>query len=55
MWRKGMVAENRAGKLVRMAESQFVTYKLTKKFDDLMTIEQLPHTICSRLDQEQES
>lgn len=30
MWRKGMAAENRAGKLVRMAESQFVTYKLTK-------------------------
>lgn len=28
IWRKGEVAENRAGKLVRMAEGQAVTYKL---------------------------
>ncbi|WP_425152786.1 hypothetical protein [Candidatus Palauibacter sp.] len=31
MWRKGVVAENRAGRLVRMAEGQAVTYKLTKE------------------------
>lgn len=31
-----------AGKLVRMAEGQAVTYKLTKKLDDIVAIEQLP-------------
>ena len=30
MWRKGAVAEGRAGRLVRMAEGQGVTYKLTR-------------------------
>ena len=35
MWRKGEVAENRAGRLVRMAEGQAVTYKLTKKLGDM--------------------
>ena len=30
MWKKGDVAENKAGRLVRMAEGQAVTYKLTK-------------------------
>ena len=42
MWRKGVVAENRAGKLVRMAEGQSVTYKLTKKLSDMMEISKLP-------------
>ena len=42
MWRKGDVAENRAGTLVRMAEGQAVTYKLTKKLDDMNPIETLP-------------
>ena len=41
MWRKGMVAENRAGRLVRMAEGQAVTYKLTKRLDDMEPIEVL--------------
>ena len=35
MWRKGMVAEGGAGTLVRMAEGQAVTYKLTKKQEDM--------------------
>jgi len=42
IWRKGVVAENRAGKLVRMAEGQSVTYKLTKKLSDMMEISKLP-------------
>ena len=42
MWRKGVVAENRAGRLVRMAEGQAVTYKLTKKLADMKDIETLP-------------
>ena len=42
MWRKGAVAENRAGTLVRMAEGQAVTYKLTKKLTDMEGIDNLP-------------
>ena len=42
MWRKGVVAENQAGKLVRMAEGQPVTNKLTKKLEDMKPIETLP-------------
>ena len=45
MWRKGVVAENRAGRLVRMAEGQAVTYKLTKKLADMEGIEALPRWI----------
>ena len=41
MWRKGEVAEHRAGTLVRMAEGQAVTYKLTKKLEDMIDIENL--------------
>ncbi len=42
VWRKGDIAEGRAGRLVRMAEGQSVTYKLTKKLDDMKDIERLP-------------
>lgn len=45
MWRKGEVAESRAGTLVRMAEGQAVTYKLTKKYEDMIAIEGLPERI----------
>lgn len=47
MWRKGIVAEGGAGHLVRMAEGQAVTYKLTKKLsdDDLFGINKLPKSI----------
>ena len=51
MWRKGMVAENRAGTLVRMAEGQSVTYKLTKKLDDMLAIADLPATILKTIDE----
>ncbi len=49
MWRKGDVAEGRAGSLVRMAEGQAVTYKITKKLADMMPIEDLPNTLRTSL------
>lgn len=45
MWRKGDVAEGKAGTLVRMAEGQAVTWKLTKKLSDMLPIENLPEMI----------
>ena len=44
-WRKGEVAEGKAGSLVRMAEGQAVTYKITKKLADLEPIEKLAQRI----------
>lgn len=49
MWRKGFVAENRAGRLVRMAEGQAVTYKLTKKLADMLPIDALPGMLRTAL------
>ena len=45
MWRKGEVAEGVAGTMVRMAEGQGVTAKITKKLDDMRSIEELPNLI----------
>ena len=45
MWRKGDVAEERAGRLVRMAEGQAVTYKITKKLADMQDIKGLPDVL----------
>lgn len=50
MWRKGDVAEGVAGTLVRMAEGQSVTYKLTKKLRDMRPIVGLPNHIVSLKD-----
>jgi hypothetical protein len=47
MWRKGEVAEDNAGHLVRMAEGQSVTWKLTKKLSDMRPIADLPTSIVS--------
>lgn len=41
IWRKGDVAEGVAGKLVRMAEGQSVTFKITKKLDEMLKIDLL--------------
>ena len=41
-WRKGEVSEGVAGSLVRMAEGQSVTHKLTKHPHDMRKIEELP-------------
>lgn len=45
IWRKGDVAEGKAGTLVRMAEGQSITFKLTKKLSDMRPIEQMPEEI----------
>lgn len=45
MWRKGEVAEEKAGRLVRMAEGQAVTSKVTKKLEEMRAINQLPEMI----------
>ena len=42
IWRKGAVAEHKAGALVRMAEGQGVTFKITKRLDDMLPIRRLP-------------
>ena len=45
MWRKGEVAEGAAGRLVRMAEGQAVTCKITKRVAELAPIETLPSAL----------
>ena len=52
MWRKGAVAEGRAGRLVRMAEGQAVTYKLTKRLAEMAAIELFPDRVRQALVQE---
>lgn len=47
MWRKGEVAEGKAGSLVRMAEGQAVTYKLTKKLSDMRPLTELLKSVGS--------
>jgi hypothetical protein len=42
IWRKGDVAEGRAGTLVRMAEGQSITFKITKKLADMRPIQDMP-------------
>ncbi len=49
MWRKGVVAEGRAGSLVRMAEGQAVTYKLTKRLDEMSDVSELPTRVLLSL------
>ena len=46
-WRKGEVSEGVAGSLVRMAEGQSVTHKLTKRPADMREIEELPDWVRS--------
>lgn len=46
-WRKGEVAEGDAGRLVRMAEGQSVTFKLTKRLGDMRPIDELPEWVRS--------
>lgn len=42
VWRKGALAEGEAGRLVRMAEGQSITFKLTKRLAEMRPIEELP-------------
>lgn len=55
MWRKGAVAEGQAGRLVRMAEGQAVTYKLTKRLTDMTAIEMFPDRVRQTLADSEES
>ena len=48
-WGKGYVSEGRAGSLVRMAEGQSVTFKLTKRPENMRQIEELPDWIRATL------
>ena len=49
VWRKGALAEGDAGRLVRMAEGQSITFKLTKRLADMMPIEALPDWVRTEL------
>ena len=49
VWRKGALAEGEAGRLVRMAEGQSITFKLTKRLADMLPIEELPHWVRSEI------
>ena len=46
---KAQLAEGQAGRLVRMAEGQSITFKLTKRLADLRPIETLPDWIRAEL------
>ena len=48
-WRKGVVSEGGAGALVRMAEGQSTTHKITKRLADMKPIEDLPIWIRGEL------
>ena len=48
VWRKGVLSEGGAGTLVRMAEGQSTTHKLTKNLRDMKPIEGLPGWIIER-------
>jgi hypothetical protein len=45
IWRKGDVAEGRAGTLVRMAEGQSITFKITKKLAEMRPVQEMPREI----------
>jgi hypothetical protein len=45
IWRKGDVAEGRAGTLVRMAEGQSITFKITKKLSEMRPVQEMPGEI----------
>lgn len=49
VWRKGEVSEGAAGTLVRMAEGQSTTHKLTKSVAALKPIEELPDWVRETL------
>ena len=48
-WTKGEVSESKAGNLVRMAEGQSVTFKLTKRPATMRRIEDLPGWVRKHL------
>ena len=48
-WRKGVLSEGGAGRLVRMAEGQSTTHKLTKRLTEMKPIQDLPAWINSEV------
>ena len=48
-WKKGALSEGAAGTLVRMAEGQSVTHKLTKHPDRMRAIEERPDRVRNEL------
>lgn len=55
IWRKGMVAEQKAGNLVRMAEGQGVTFKITKRLHEMSLVRKLPEMIRDILSERSEN
>ena len=53
VWRKRALAEGEAGRLVRMAEGQSITFKLTKRLADMRPIEDLLDWLRSETDENQ--
>ena len=49
VWRKDEVRDGAAGHLVMMAQDQDVTYKITKKLDDMRPIDEMIDTLLKRL------
>ena len=49
-WRKGVISEGGAGSLVRMAEGQSTTHKLTKRLAEMRPIEELIGWIHSEVE-----
>lgn len=49
-WRKGVISEGGAGTLVRMAEGQSTTHKLTKRLAEMRPIEELLDWIREEVD-----
>jgi len=45
MWDKQDVLDGKAGSLVEMAKAQGVTYKITKKLEAMLPVEELPRAI----------
>ena len=54
-WRKGVVSEGGAGSLVRMAEGQSTTHKITKRLAEMRPIEELPSWVFTEVMGQSES
>ena len=54
-WRKGVVSEGGAGALVRMAEGQSATHKITKRLAEMRPIEELPSWVFAEVMGQSES
>jgi len=53
LWDKQEVLDGKAGSLVEMAKDQGVTYKITKKLESMLPVEELPQAVRVILSSEQ--